>query len=488
MSRNSRNSKVESIFDKQAFMVWLLIFLLFVIYFGGHLWSVMNRQSADQVRIVLGSVENFTEHSGIIIREEIVFTSGAAGVPVQLVNEGERVRVGDFVSSIQDAETVMRLSTQISALDKQAVNIQALRADLSIVDDEVRRLNNELKLIAAEYSFSLNSNNPQVMNNMRSRMEQIINERNELLLNESRGIMASTLSLRGIYSEQLNDAKYNIKTNVSGIVSFRIDGLEGTLTTSRLRNLTLETTRQRVPTILPSSGDVNEGEPVFKVITSNTWYIAAFINAEETAGWSEGMRRNIYILHNERYVRLETRIHILDTAGDYTYVVFSSNNYMVDFLDLRSVIFRTDNSAMEGFVIPNTAIAERTMLVVANNAINNSRVTVIEQNRRDVTVDVMVIPVNNDYSYVVLDHNVLRLGDILFDYVNRGIIEITEVRIMQGVYMIHAGATNFRAINLENAVSGEGFIILNRSLNGNIRVGDNIIYDVRNISDRQLIF
>jgi len=496
MGRESRRReprrRVVRVFNTQAFLVWAAIFVLFTIYFGGHLWTVMNRSTAEQIRVVLGSIDNFTEHHGIIIREERVFTAGAEGTPVRLVNEGERVRVGSVVSSIQDEGAVAQLSGQITTLNQQAINMQEVRGDLSVVEEEVTRLNATMAIIINEQSFAINSDTPNAMYNLRNSLESVFDERNDLLLSENRGALVSNLSMRSMATQQLSGAKYNMSTDVSGIVSFRVDGLEQTLTTNRLSNLTVETTRQRAPIPLPVVGSVNEGTPVFKIITSNTWYIAAYIDIAETIDWFEGMRRNIYILQNGRFVALETRVHILDNAGNYAYVVFSSNHHMADFLDMRSVVFRIDNNAMQGLMLPNSAIAERTLLVIPNSVIDNStdvsRVMVIGSNIREAEIDITIASSNEEFSYIILDNNRLRLGDVLLDYATGGIYEITEVRIMRGVYVINAGAARFRPINMEYAVQNDGFTILNQAINRNIRVGDSIIIDVSNIEDGQLIF
>jgi hypothetical protein len=441
---------------------------------------------------VLGAIDNTVTFEGVIIRNEQVFTARAGGVPVWEVSDGTRVRVGDLVCGIHDAEVVAQLNAQIAAINRQTLNIQDFRAELSVVEEDVARMNGVMTHIINEQSFNINLNNPQAMYGLRNMLEGVLDERNELLLNENRGALRGNVATRNMYGERLQQAKDNMYTTVSGVASFMLDGMEDVLTVNRLRNLTVERTRQKIPGAVPVTGSVSEGTPVFKIITSNTWHIVSHMDKTETVGWTENMRKNIYVLRNGTFVRLETRVSVLEDTGDFSYVVFTTSNRIIDFLDVRSVVFKLDNNITEGLRIPNTAIAEHTLLVIPNACIVHSsglnRVTMINPNGRDTLIDVIVASSDEVYSYAVLDHNRLRLGNILMNHETGGIYEISEVRIRRGVYINSIGSADFRDINMDGSVRNENFTILCRELNGNIRIGDSIIVDARNIVNRQLIY
>jgi hypothetical protein len=481
--------KVEKVFNTQAFLVCILMFVLFTIYFGGHIWSVNTRQTAEQTRVVLDSIDNIKSFEGVIIRREQLFRAEADGVPVWEVADGTRVRVGDLVCGIHDAEVVEQLNRQIAELSREALEIQDFRGNLSTVDERVKELNAIAAAAVDEHSSRINAANPQTMYNLRNRLETVLSERNELLLNENRGTLSGNIANRNMYGEQLQQAKHDMATEVSGVVSLRLDGMEEVLTVNNLPNLTIERTRQKIPAASVAGGAVSTGDPLFKILTSNTWYIVSYMDKAETVGWAENMRRTIYILKNGVFTELETRVHILQNAGEFSYVVFSTNSRVLDFIDMRSVVFRTESGLMEGLRIPNTAIAEMTLLVVPNGCVNAAgKVTVINPNGRETAVDAAVVSSDGEFSYLTLENNRLRLGNILVNHETGGIFEITEVRIRRGVFLNNIGSTDFREINMDGSVRNAEFTILCRSANPNIRMGDNIIKDVRNVEDRQLVY
>jgi hypothetical protein len=279
-------------------------------------------------------------------------------------------------------------------------------------------------------------------------------------------------------------------TDVSGVVSFALDGMEGVLTENRLRNLTVESSRQKIPAASMVTGGVAEGTPVFKVVTSNTWHIVSHMDKTETVGWTENTRKTIYVFKNNTHIQLDARVSVIENAGDFSYVVFTMNSRMLDFIDMRSVTFRLETSSAEGLKIPTAAITEMVMLVIPNDCIDGAgRVTVINTNGRQTLIELSVASSDDENSYAALEHNILRFGSVITNNRTGGIYEITEVRMRQGVFLNNTGSSEFRDINTEGSVqSRDGYTILNRALNPHIRVGDNVIADARNVENRQLIY
>jgi hypothetical protein len=491
VNNKTERIKVEKVFNKQAFVVCVLVFLLVALYFGGHIWTVATRASAELVPVTLGSIDRTTLHEGVIIRSERVFTAGADGVPVREVDEGARVRVGDLVCGIHDAETVSQLNEQLAAMNRQTIDMQGFRGELSLVEEEAQRMNARMAMTINEHSFGLNADNINNIYGLRNNIEVVFEERNELILNESRGVLGGNAALRAHYGALLQQAKYEMRADASGVVTFLLDGMEDILTEGRLGNLTNEMTRQKVPNAAPVAGSVRYGAPVFKVITSNTWHIVSYMSRADTAGWTEGMRKDIYIQRGNAFVRLETRVGVLEDTEFHSYVVFTTNSRMLEFIDMRSVSFRLGENVAEGFRIPNAAIAELTLFSVPNGCITNThnidRITVVGPNRRETVVQVAVISAEEEYSLVKVDHNQLRLGDLLVDAGTGGLREVTETRVSRGVYIGNSGSAEYREVNMEGSVRGAEYTILCRLVNRNLRIGDNIIADVRNVEHRQLV-
>jgi len=374
-----------------AIAVGIVLIILFAIYAAGFAWSAHGRQRADYVSVMLGNIENYTTHRGIIVREERLFRADTGGTVVWLVDHGQRVRIGEAVASLQGT----------------------------------------------------------------------------------------------------GSSGQNMVTDVSGVVSFVMDGMEENLTTDRLRTLTIENTNQIAPQAFIQDS-VNAGAAAFKVVTSNTWYIAAYINISYTAGWIQGTYRTIYIEKDGEVVALRTRLHMIDNAGLYDYVVFGVNNSLLEFIDKRSISFRLHNVTQQGLIIPQTAIAEHMLLMIPNSCIHydeegNGFVLLMDNTGRIVPILINVLLSDDEGVFVLRGSGDLQWGDAVLDY-NGDIHEISEVRIRRGIYVLSSGVTRFREVNLDYSIIDGDYIILNRALNTNIRIGDNVMIDASNITDGQIFF
>jgi hypothetical protein len=432
-------------------------------------------------------------YEGVIIRHETVFFAEGEGSVVRLVNGTDRVRVNDYVCVIQDDSQVGGLVRSLANINRNILSAQYNRGELSLYDEDVRRANGVMKLILDEYAFALSEGNPAMIYAVREKLDEVLNGRNELLLNEEKGDLRNMIADRNAYEEQLENAKHLVRADVSGTVSFRLDGKENQFRPDGMENLILEATRQRIPAASENTGRVNEGDPIFKVVTSNEWYIAAHIGRQATVGWHQGDARIIYVQSGNSYVRLDTRLHtvrnVTQNSREYTYVVFRMDRHMADYIDARSISFRLDKGAFEGFKIPSAAIVERTMLMIPNSFIENEngRTSVVRRlDGVDARIAVDVTSRDDDFSYVILDFSGLRLRDVL---VRDGAVhEISQVRGIRGVYVINSGATEFRTVSVEgNFSQNSEYTVLDPRFNRNIRVHDNIVADGRNVENRQVV-
>ena len=118
---------------------------------------------------------------------------------------------------------------------------------------------------------------------------------------------------------------------------------------------------------------VAKGDPLFKIITDNKWYVVAYLPNNAVAGWEAGKTsRTLNMMTEEETYKISADVESL-TAGDkQTKVVFSSYEHMEDFMESRTISFSLEGTVTEGLKIPNDAIVEKSLLKIPRSCLTES--------------------------------------------------------------------------------------------------------------------
>lgn len=163
-----------------------------------------------------------------------------------------------------------------------------------------------------------------------------------------------------IYGGGSNDAYYCEST---GFVSYYTDGFEDILTPETLEQIepgdyisTEEKEARYSPNIADrSASSANEGDPVYKLISSDSWYVAAFVPMSYAQNYE--WNRSVTVAFSDG-TEMPGVISSTVEKGDLLLAVIQIKQYYPEFAKLRMehVTIITQNN--EGLLVPNSAIAE----------------------------------------------------------------------------------------------------------------------------------
>lgn len=169
---------------------------------------------------------------------------------------------------------------------------------------------------------------------------------------------------RSQYEKELNSGSEEIKAPVSGMISYRVDGLEEVLTTKEfgtLNSQTLEGLKLKIGQMVASSDEKG------KIINNFECYIATVINSEKAkeAKVSDKLRLR---LSNAKEV--DATIEYIAEEGDHKLIVFKITNQVEALTTFRKISFDIIWWSYAGLKIPNSAIKKDGELsyVVRNKA------------------------------------------------------------------------------------------------------------------------
>jgi len=149
----------------------------------------------------------------------------------------------------------------------------------------------------------------------------------------------------------------------TGFISYYTDGFEDILTPETLEEInpedylsTEEEEAKYKPEIVDRTAEtVEEGDPVYKLINSDEWYVAAFIPKDYAQDYE--WNQSVSVVFDDG-TEMPGIVASTTEKGDYLLAIIQIKQYYPEFAKLRMehVTIITRNS--EGLLVPNSAIAE----------------------------------------------------------------------------------------------------------------------------------
>ena len=200
-----------------------------------------------------------------------------------------------------------------------------------------------------------------------SYINQLINERNK-------------------YEKELNQSTDYIKTNLSGVVSTRIDDFENVLTTDAIENITyseLKDMKLRTDEIVPNS------TKSIKIVDNYYCYIVVHITDEHKDNIQVGDTVQIRLNYGNTEKTKAEIVSIKDEGEGKTIVLKITKN-VEDLINYRKISVDIIWWEEQGLKIPNAAVVGQG---------NNATVTLLKYGL-EYTVRVKIQAQNDDYSII----------------------------------------------------------------------------------------
>ena len=124
------------------FNIGAIIFLLIFLYMAFYVYAYLTREKVQFYEVAEGSIVEDREYTGLILREESVYTTEQAGYINYYIREGKRASVGASVYSLDESGRVEQFleengaaSAQVSSEDMASLKKDLTAFSLSYDDD-----------------------------------------------------------------------------------------------------------------------------------------------------------------------------------------------------------------------------------------------------------------------------------------------------------------------------------------------------------------
>lgn len=343
MAKKTKNNKLKKQI-KDAFILTLIICAI-----AGILYTIISLISSPTQTFILKENTISKEESkvGFVIRDEQVLQSTNENEKIEPIkNEGERVGSGNPVFKYYNVNEE-EITNQINELNNQIQ--EALLGQTDLFPSDVKALESQIE---KQIETLRNENNMQAIIEYKNNISDYILKKAKI---------AGSLSAAGEYINNLilqrnsleetlnNDAQY-VNSNMSGVVSYRIDGLEEKLSINNLDNITIDYLKSLN---LTTGQIVSKSENKAKVTNNFQCYIAIIFNSEEAKKAKEGAKLTIRLSSQEE---VKAEVYKIKEEGSDRLIIFKITDGVEKLINYRKISVDVIWWKYSGLIVPKSAI------------------------------------------------------------------------------------------------------------------------------------
>lgn len=342
-----KNNKIIKAIKKQRKVIIAAILLCIIIYVFGIVLKLF-RNPTSTFMVEQGKIYQEETATGYIIREEtIVKGENYKNGMSQIKTEGEKVAKGEaifrYYSNGED-----NLVKKIEELDKKIDEAMSKETDLFSSDTKV--LENQ---ILGKIDSSYNESDLQKIKEYKKEINTYITKKAKIAgeLSPSGSYLKKLINERSSYENALNSGAEYLKSPVSGVVSYRVDGFEELLNITDLGNITkefLESLNLKIGQIIATNDESG------KVINNYECYIAVVLDSEYAKQAQVGKSVKLR-LPSGNEVNADIEYINIEDEGNYV-ITFRIEKCVEELVNYRKISLDVIWWSETGKKIPNTAI------------------------------------------------------------------------------------------------------------------------------------
>ncbi len=349
VSKNKkRKTTTISKIKQHIIQVTLLSLIIFAVIFCIYKIIKLLINPTESFLIEQGIIEQSESVTGYVIREEQVIKTSSSEQEklVQIKNEGERISVGEEIFRYE-AKNEQELNEKIRELNNQIQ--KAMEGQIEIPSSDIRALD---KQIESKINGIQKNNNIQEIKEYKTDINLYITKKAKISgeLSPAGSYINNLINQRIEIENQLkNNSKYE-KAPSSGIVSYRVDGLEEKLTFQNLDSITsemLENLHLITGQIVTTS--TKEG----KIIDNFECYIAISTKSDEAKKAKIGDNVKLKLATNKE---IPAEVARIKEEKDGRLVIFKINQGVEYLTGYRKISLDIIWWKEQGLRVPNSSI------------------------------------------------------------------------------------------------------------------------------------
>ena len=371
MKEISKNTKLTK--NKILISIILLVIFAYIIY----AIYLLVKDPTDTFTVEEGTVSQEESAVGYVIRDETVIKGeNYKNGMIQIISEGNRVAKGENVFRYY-SKNENGLLEKIQKLDEEIQT--ALSNETDLYSPDLKQIEKEIDTKTEELN---NLTDLQKIEEYKKEISKLITKKAKMVgdLSASGSYIKKLIKQRSEYENELNSGSEYITAPESGMVSYKVDGLESILTTEDFSTLT----KEKLESFNLKTGKIiSTSEECGKIVNNFECYIASVIRKREDQEMKVGTKAKIRLSSGQE---LDTEVSYVSEENNEMVVIFKLNELSEELINYRKISFDIVWWSYSGLKVPNQAIAQENdkNYVVRNRTgyLSKLLVKVLKQNEK----------------------------------------------------------------------------------------------------------
>lgn len=436
--------------------VGMIIFAIIFIYMFFSVSTYLRKEKVQFYEVTEGSIVNDKTYSGIILRKEETEYSNYSGYINYYIREGKRAAVGTNIYSIDETGT---LSTVLA---------DSAEGNINLTEENLMDIKKQLSSFSVTYQDNKFSSVYDVKYSLEAAVFEYVNFNALVSLDQM-------MKTKGSNFVQVTAPK-------SGVISYAIDSYES-LEANQISEASFN--RSNYTRAITKSGKlVEQGAPIYKVVTDDTWSIVFAMSKEDLASY--GGETSLKVIFPGRNLTTNAAFSIIIGSDGESYGKLDFTKYMVQFVSERFIDFEIISSKTEGLKIPVSAVTNKSFYLVPVSYLSKGgdssdegfykEVYSEEGTPSIVFVSTTLYNSTEEYYYIDMkEDSQLKAGDYIVKPNSSDRYQIGSTASLEGVYNINKGYTVFKQV--EALSQSDEYYIVKKGTKFGLSVYDHIVLD-----------
>lgn len=443
--------------------IGVIIFAVMFIYIVICVIMFFTKDHVNRYEVRSGSLSISNVYDGIILREETVVSANSSGYVNYFAREGEHVAKGDLVYAVDQSGRISEI-------------LQDDSSEILLSGNDLGELKTDFVQFAHNYRDEDFGQTYDFSYDMQGTVLKLSNYN-----------MLNNLQSLGISSGSSVNFCY---APGSGIVVYNTDGYENMTPEMITEEMIAEQDGEKEQFV--NNTLIGGSDPVYKMITSETWYIVIAVENDRVERLREEGYVEVKFLKNQN--TSWAKVNILGAGKENTLVSLEFNNSAITFAKDRYLEIEIILDDDTGLKIPNSAIVEKEFYLIPKEYVTKGgnsaqdgfmRETYDENGNVSTEFIEAVIYSESDTDYYV-DTSVLRPGDYICMPDSTEKYPVSKVGTLVGVYNINKGFADFKEITV--LYSNDEYSIVKSNTRYGLTEYDYIVLDAESIDENDFVY
>lgn len=444
-----------------------IIFSIIFIYIVIRILISLPKEKLAIYEVQNSYIDTNINTTALIVRNEKLVNSESSGYVSYYVRDGEKIGKDKTIYTIDETGSVYE---KLKDMDSDSLTMS--KEGLEEVRTRISNFENyfEFSEFSEIYNFRYDIENA------------VLELTNEAMIDQ----------LTSLDGEETNAATYKkVNTKEAGIITYYKDGYEDfDIKNFKASDVNKSSYEKKT---LKTGEIINEGDPVYKLITSEIWYLVAPISEKEAKELEGQDYVKINIHNSSKNISCSFE---LTTKDNKHFAIIALDQQMVNYINERYIDIVILQEQNNGLKIPNTSITQKKVYKIPQDYLSKGSDSMDEKffnikkldEKGEVTLKQIEASIyKKDDKFCYVDPNDFSSEDVLVNPENNETLSLSQLEKtdINGVYCVNQGVADFRYIDI--IYQDNEYTIVRSEVDYSIAWYDRIILNQSMVKENQII-